>query len=94
MPGLCHQAWAQAPAWVAPRPTGSTRVRRVSNCSWPARDRIDGGNEALGQLFDTHALLWWLLDYPATPAAPCGAIEHAGAVFVGTASVWEIAIIK
>ncbi len=43
-------------------------------------------------LLDTHALLWWLLDDPALPAAPRRAIERAEAVFVSAASVWEIAI--
>jgi len=43
-------------------------------------------------LLDTHALLWWLLDDPAMPAAPRRAIERADAVFVSAASVWEIAI--
>jgi PIN domain nuclease of toxin-antitoxin system len=43
-------------------------------------------------LLDTHALLWWLLDDPALPAAPRRAIERAEAVFVSAASVWEVAI--
>lgn len=43
-------------------------------------------------LLDTHALLWWLLDDPAMPAAPRRAIERAEAVFVSAASVWEVAI--
>jgi PIN domain nuclease of toxin-antitoxin system len=43
-------------------------------------------------LLDTHALLWWLLDDPAMPAAPRRAIERADAVYVSAASVWEIAI--
>lgn len=43
-------------------------------------------------LLDTHALLWWLLDDAALPAAPRRAIERAEAVFVSAASVWEVAI--
>lgn len=43
-------------------------------------------------LLDTHALLWWLLDDPALPGSARRAIEKAEAVYVSSASVWEVAI--
>lgn len=43
-------------------------------------------------LLDTHALLWWLLDDAALPGSARRAIERAEAVYVSSASVWEIAI--
>lgn len=43
-------------------------------------------------LLDTHALLWWLLDDPALPAGVRRTIERAEAVYVSSASIWEIAI--
>jgi PIN domain nuclease of toxin-antitoxin system len=41
---------------------------------------------------DTHALPWWLLDDPALPGSARRAIEKAEAVYVSSASVWEVAI--
>lgn len=43
-------------------------------------------------LLDTHALLWWLLDDAELPGSARRAIEKAEAVYVSSASVWEIAI--
>jgi PIN domain nuclease of toxin-antitoxin system len=43
-------------------------------------------------LLDTHALLWWLLDDPELPGSARRAIEKAEAVYVSSASIWEIAI--
>ena len=43
-------------------------------------------------LLDTHALLWWLLDDPALPGSARRAIEKAEAVYVSSASIWEVAI--
>lgn len=43
-------------------------------------------------LLDTHTFLWWLLDDPELPRTARRAIERAEAVFVSSASVWEIAI--
>lgn len=44
-------------------------------------------------LLDTHILLWWLTDDPLLPTAARGAItDRQSAVYVSTATVWEIAI--
>lgn len=44
-------------------------------------------------LVDTHAVLWWLADDPALPAAARDAIaDPANAPLVSTATLWEIAI--
>lgn len=43
-------------------------------------------------LLDTHAFLWWLLDDPELPSTARRAIERAEAVYVSSASIWEIAI--
>jgi PIN domain nuclease of toxin-antitoxin system len=43
-------------------------------------------------LLDTHALVWWLSDHPKLSEAARGHIaDPANAVFVSTASAWEVA---
>jgi PIN domain nuclease of toxin-antitoxin system len=44
-------------------------------------------------LLDAHALLWWLADDPALSQEAQASIANPGsAVFVSTATAWEIAI--
>ena len=44
-------------------------------------------------LLDTHLLLWWLKDDPRLPVAVVERVQAPGAeVFVGQASLWEMAI--
>jgi len=43
-------------------------------------------------LLDTHALLWWLFDDPRLSGTVRGiAMDRSNAVFVSSASAWEIA---
>lgn len=47
----------------------------------------------MGCLADTHALLWWLADAPALPAAARGLMaDPEQTVHCSAASVWEIGI--
>jgi PIN domain nuclease of toxin-antitoxin system len=43
-------------------------------------------------LLDTHVLLWVMADDPALPAAARSRLERADAVYVSSASIWEVAI--
>jgi PIN domain nuclease of toxin-antitoxin system len=46
----------------------------------------------LSYLLDTHALLWWLFDDPKLSTTARGIIaDPAHAIFVSSASAWEIA---
>ena len=43
-------------------------------------------------LLDTHALLWWLADFPMADAAREQIADPDTAVFISAASLWEISI--
>jgi len=43
-------------------------------------------------LLDTHVFLWWVLDDRRLPASAARAISEADAVYVSSASIWEVAI--
>jgi PIN domain nuclease of toxin-antitoxin system len=55
--------------------------------------REDQDQWAVKLLLDSHTLLWWLIGDPRLSGRACEVIQLATAsVFVGAASVWEIAI--
>lgn len=43
-------------------------------------------------LLDTHIYLWWLTDNPKLSAAAKDTIKNATAVYISSASIWEVGI--
>ncbi len=43
-------------------------------------------------LLDTHVFLWWLDNHPKLSSAATATITAAAAVFVSSASIWEVAL--